>query len=101
MKFKRWFLSIILFLNFSLALGAKIRINEVMPINLETIDEEYEFPESWLELYNEGEVDTLLLHHKIKISTEDEVHIIKRDFSLKVISAILISVMLYSPLLFN
>ena len=84
MKFKRWFLSIILFLNFSLALGAKIRINEVMPINLETIDEEYEFPESWLELYNEGEVDTLLLHHKIKISTEDEVHIIKRDFSLKI-----------------
>lgn len=89
MKFKRWFLSIILFLNFSLALGAKIRINEVMPINLETIDEEYEFPESWLELYNEGEVDTLLLHHKIKISTEDEVHIIKRDFSLKAHSYLL------------
>lgn len=83
MKFQRWFLFIIAILILPCNLEAKVRISEVMPINIETIDDENEFPESWLELYNEGEADELLLHYQIKISTESKEYSIKKDFILK------------------
>lgn len=84
MNFKLFLIGIIICSSVSpYSLLAGIRISEVMPINLETIDDENEFPESWIELYNDGEKDSMIYNYKIMVSTENEIYTIKKEINLK------------------
>ncbi len=58
---------------------AELRINEVMPVNINYFDEENNLPDSWIELRNCSDERVSLKNYSIQRDTEDDVYHIAVD----------------------